>query len=211
MAANIALALIQQPASSLFGCLTLTSASISLPLSLESLLFFLPFFSSAQRLCSRPFRASRRSCSLSWRCSFVSQKSTIRLCLLLLKTVLSRAPVRFWSFLVHSIYSGTLLSLTNSKKEIVLAKVKDVWHQSRSQSLLTSCGACSTTTKAQERIGSDSLQIAELFYCITFQITNQVHLRVGPFQSLRFHRACAVKVSRHCQRHWFVIEACACA
>ena len=30
-------------------------------------------------------------------------------------------------------------------------------------------------------------------YCIAFQITNQDHLRIGPFQSLRFCRACSVR------------------
>ena len=44
-----------------------------------------------------------------------------------------------------------------------------------------------------ERTGSDSPQIADLLYCITFQITNQDHLRIGPFQCLRFHRACTVR------------------
>ena len=46
---------------------------------------------------------------------------------------------------------------------------------------------------ARERTGSYSPQIADLFYCIAFQITNQDHLRIGPFQSLRFRRACAVR------------------
>ena len=31
-----------------------------------------------------------------------------------------------------------------------------------------------------------SLQIADLLYCITFQITNQDRLRTGPFQSPSF-------------------------
>ena len=43
--------------------------------------------------------------------------------------------------------------------------------------------ACSS---ALERTGSNSPQIADLLYCITFQITNQDHLRIGPLQSLRF-------------------------
>ena len=47
--------------------------------------------------------------------------------------------------------------------------------------------------RALERTGSNSPQIADLLYCITFQITNQHHLRVGPFQSLRFRRTCAVR------------------
>ena len=41
MVASINLALIQQPASRVFGCLTLKSAGISLLLSFESLLCFL--------------------------------------------------------------------------------------------------------------------------------------------------------------------------
>ena len=68
------LALIQQPASCLFGCLTLTSSGTSLPLSFETLLCFLVCFFSPRRLFPRSFRASRpswslRSCSLSVRCS----------------------------------------------------------------------------------------------------------------------------------------------
>ena len=39
--------------------------------------------------------------------------------------------------------------------------------QSRSQSLLTSYGAYSTKTKALERTGSNSPQIADLSYCIS--------------------------------------------
>ena len=40
--------------------------------------------------------------------------------------------------------------------------------------------------RALERTGSKSPQIADLLYCITFQRTNQDHLRIGPFQSPSF-------------------------
>ena len=44
---------------------------------------------------------------------------------------------------------------------------KFVKPQSRSQSLLTSYGACTMKTKALERTGSNSPQIAHLLYCIS--------------------------------------------
>ena len=47
--------------------------------------------------------------------------------------------------------------------------------------------------RALERTRSKSLQIVNLLYCIAFQITNQDYLRIGPFQSLRFRRACTVR------------------
>ena len=73
-------ALIQQPAnfcSAVWHWRLL--AHPSLPLSFESLLWFLVRFFSPWRLCSRRFRASRpswslRSCSLSVRCSFSHRK-----------------------------------------------------------------------------------------------------------------------------------------
>ena len=40
--------------------------------------------------------------------------------------------------------------------------------------------------RALERTGSKSPQIVDLLYCITFQRTNQDHLRIGPFQSPSF-------------------------
>ena len=54
MVASITFDLIQQPASTLFGCLTLTSACTSLPLSFELLLCFLAFFFSPRGLNSIP-------------------------------------------------------------------------------------------------------------------------------------------------------------
>ena len=60
--------------------------------------------------------------------------------------------------------------------------------QSRTQSLLTSYSACSTKPKSSEK---DQFQI--VLYCIVFQITNQDRLRIGPFLSLRFRRAYAVR------------------
>ena len=116
--------LIQQPASPLLGCLTLTSAAIPLPLSFKSLLCFLTnlwLFYSARR----PFRASRRSCSLrSLELGSVLShgKSWSSSVTLLPKTVMSIALVTFWCFLVHSIHSDKFLFWTNCKREIVLAK-----------------------------------------------------------------------------------------
>ena len=40
--------------------------------------------------------------------------------------------------------------------------------------------------RALEGTGSNSPQIADLLCCIAFQITNQDHLRIGPFQSPSF-------------------------
>ena len=79
------------------------------------------------------------------------------------------------------------LSSWQSKGNVQLRMGVTRWQfQSRSQRLLTSYGACSTKTKARERTGSKSLQIVDLLYCITFQITNQDSLRTGPFQSPSF-------------------------
>ena len=44
---------------------------------------------------------------------------------------------------------------------------------------------------ALERTGSNSTQIADLLYCISDNQSG--HLRIGPFQSLRFRRAWAVR------------------
>ena len=86
-----------------------------------------------------------------------------------------------------------LRTYVNHSSSLVKASDRIEWHQSRTQSPLTSYGAFSTKTKALERTGSESPQIADLLYCITFQITNQDCLRTGPFQNLLFRRACAVR------------------
>ena len=55
--------------------------------------------------------------------------------------------------------------------------------QSRSQSLLTSYGACSTKTKALGRRLSD----------MQYNTISPRTIRTGPFQSPRFRRACALR------------------
>ena len=89
--------------------------------------------------------------------------------------------------------SWAVCSFCLMKDRKVFTPLRRQLTQSRTQSLLTSYRACSTKTNALERTGSNSPQIAVLLYCITFQITNQDHLRIGPFQSLRFRGACAVR------------------
>ena len=104
---HITFALIQQPASPLFGCLTLTSADISLPFRFESLLCFKTFFFRPKASLTI-FRASRRSCSLCWNCSFFSQASLV--CLY---------PRRFWRrrCCLHSCYSN-VFSFTPFKRYV---------------------------------------------------------------------------------------------
>ena len=111
VASCINFALIQLRASPLFGCLTLTSAGISLPFRFESLLCFLTnrwLFSLSQR----PFRGSRRSCrlrSLEPGSVLSDGNYCSSLFTLLLKTLMSLALVTFWYFLVRFIHSNTFL------------------------------------------------------------------------------------------------------
>ena len=105
MAASIAFALIMWSVSLLFGCLTLTSACTSLPLSFESLLWFLAFFLSP---CSWPFCASRRrSCTETSQALLFcpTGRSFSASYALLLKKELALTFVRFQYFLVYYIHS----------------------------------------------------------------------------------------------------------
>ena len=120
MAASIAFALIMWSASLLFGCLTLTSACTSLPLSFESLLWFLAFFLSP---CSWPFCASRRrSCTETSQALLFcpTGRSFSASYALLLKKELALTLVRFQYFLVYYIHSDKFclkkIARTNSQK-----------------------------------------------------------------------------------------------
>ena len=68
--------------------------------------------------------------------------------------------------------------------------------QSRTQSLLTVHAR--RKRRALKRTGSNIPQIADLVSCIAFQITNQDHLRIGHFQSLRFRWACMYVCTHVC-------------
>ena len=84
--------------------------------------------------------------------------------------------------------------------------------QSRTPSLLTSYGACSTKTKGSGRTGSKSPQIADLLYCIAFQITKQIYFSFSKWISslsddaIRgFQRAAAIGVELN--EPWLVCNA----
>ena len=146
------LALIQQPASCLFGCLTPTSSGTSLPLSFETLLCFLVCFFSPRRLFSWSFRASwpswsLRSCSLSVRCSVSHREVLFVFFHAASEDGVVACTRKILCLLVHS---GTFLFQENfARGKLYSQKVQSHWN--RSVHMRTACGSSWTLNHPKSR------------------------------------------------------------
>ena len=74
--------------------------------------------------------------------------------------------------MLSPICSEHFKNIFNRSSPLVEASNRIEWHESRTQSPLTSYGACSTKTKALERTGSENPQIADLYIVLYYVSDN---------------------------------------